>query len=150
MPGMPTVIVICIWLSLPGYRLAERRVCPEYLPPLWEQRGKQFWKLNLDGEWERNLCRKNPLKIHSFILYHTNCLFCPWAQQQSLLFTEDIATGICACWQSIGGFERKAITLFGENGLACLYISHNCECSWPHFVKFSVVSMLKDTWSIFR
>lgn len=111
MPGMPTVIVICIWLSLPGCRLAERRVCPGYLPLLWEQQGKQFWKINLDGEWERNLCRKNPFKIHSFIPYHTNCLFCPWAQQQSLLFTEDIATGICA--------------LFGENCLVkmALFVS---------------------------
>lgn len=109
MPGMPTVTVICIWLSLPGYRLAERRVCPEYLPPLWEQRGKQLWKPNLHGVNRRGICSGKYIQnTYSFIPCHTYCLFCPWAQQQQRrLFTEVIATWICACWQSIGGFDVK-------------------------------------------
>lgn len=43
-PSMPTVRVICIWPSFPSYTLAERRVCPVSLPPLWEQWGKTIMK----------------------------------------------------------------------------------------------------------
>lgn len=52
------------------------------------------------------------LKIHSFVLYHTKCLFCPRAAAAEpfcllkLLQQES--------WQSIEGFEREAVTLFGE------------------------------------
>lgn len=108
--------------------------------------------LKTKSGWWMGICTVqmyNPLKIHSFSPYHTDCLFCPWAQPR-LLFTEDIATGICACWQSIGGFERKAVALFGEYGLVCLSLSHASECSWPYFVQFYVVSILKGIWSIFR
>lgn len=44
------------------------------------------------------------------------------------VFTELIATGICACLQSIGGFGCKAMTQFGKDCIVCVYISDYCEC----------------------
>ena len=141
---MPTVTVICIWLSLPGYRLAERRVCHRCEN---NEENNYENKISMGKEFSQ----KNTLKVHRFIPHHTNCLFCPWPQQQSLLFTKVIATGMCACRQSIGGFGRKAATSFGENCVVGLYNSDDGECSRPRFVTFSTTaSVLKDTRSIFR
>lgn len=66
--------------------------------------------------------QNNALKIHSFVLCHTNSLFCPWAYEQSPLFTQVIVTGGCVCWQSIGGFGHKALTQFDETFIVCVWM----------------------------
>lgn len=69
--------------------------------------------------WTRNLKNRDS---PSYFIY---CPFCPWERQQSSLLTDDIATGICACWQSM-----KVLNILNTSHFVQITVS---QCWWTHF-----------------
>ena len=71
MPGMPIVTVICMCPSFPGYRLAERRLCPVSLPQLWVQLWNQIWTVWI-GVFRKIHQNPHVIQTASFVLEHSS------------------------------------------------------------------------------